>query len=186
MEPAPDYQPFYCEENVWRLCQDQRLGGAEALVAVITGAGRVGAERRCAFYHQRCAAAPGEPVLWDFHVVLLVRTRGWQVWDLDSGLGAPVAAGDYLAATFGDQQLIPAALRPRLRLIDAAAYVSQLRSDRSHMRDRAGRYLQPPPPWPPPGGGREHNLAAFLDPELPFLGEVVTLDGLRARLAGDG
>jgi hypothetical protein len=186
MERPPDYQPFYCEENVWRLCQDPRLEASERLVAVITGSGQGAAERRCAFYHQRLASAEGEPVLWDFHVVLLARVHGWQVWDLDSDLGAPVPAGQYLGATFGDQQLIPAPLRPRLRLIDAGTYVARLRSDRSHMRDPAGHFLQPPPPWPPPGWGRENNLAAFLDPDQPFLGEVVSLAGLRARLAGGG
>lgn len=185
--PLP-YHPFYCEENMWRLCQEPLLAGSERLVCIITGHPSTGDDTRCALFHQRLAARPGEAVLWDFHVVLFVRAAGaagaesWQVWDPDSDLGTPVPAAAYLQATFGDQAALPAPLRPLLRLIEGERYVAELRSDRSHMRDRQGRWLQPPPPWPPPGGGIEHNLDRLLDPLDGLLGQVVELVGLRARL----
>ena len=167
MERAPDYQPYYCEENVWRLCQDPRLAAAERLVAVITGAGLLGAERRCLFFHQRCAGAPQEPVLWDFHVVLLACAGGWQVWDLDSDLGAPVAAADYLSATFGDQRLIPAALRPRLRLIDAATYVARLRSTVRTCAVPTGAFSTPRRPGRRPAGGGRATSPPSSIPSAP-------------------
>lgn len=182
MDRPPDYQPFYCEENVWRLCQDPRLAGTQGLVALITGHPEARRPTRCALFHQRLAARPGAAVLWDFHVVLFARAQEWLAWDLDSDLGAPLSAATYLQATFGDQASIPARWRPLLRLIEAGRYVAGLRSDRSHMRDQRGRWLQPPPPWPPPGGGSEHNLDRLLDPGDDLLGPVVELDGLRARL----
>ena len=181
--PSPSYQPFYCEENIWQLCQDPRLGASERLVGLITGPNGPQRSSRCAFWHQRLADSRGEAVLWDFHVVLFVRSAGWQVWDLDSDLGMPVAADAYLSATFGDQMTVATHLQPRIRLVGGEAYVAGLCSDRSHMRDGHGLFLQPPPPWPAPGGGRENNLARYLDPTDPALGVVVTLDGLRARLA---
>jgi hypothetical protein len=184
MERAPDYQPFYCEENVWRLCQHPRLAASQGLVALITGQPQAQRPSRCALFHQRLAAHPGAAVLWDFHVVLFARApeQEWQAWDLDSDLGAPLPAAAYLAATFGDQASLPQRWRPVVRLIEAARYVAGLRSDRSHMRDRYGRWLQPPPPWPPPGGGGEHNLDRLLDPADGLLGPVADLDGLRGRL----
>ncbi len=180
---TPRYQPFYCEENIWQLCQDATLPVGAHLVAVITGSGRQQRQRRCALWHQRLAPHPGGALLWDYHVVLLADAGPWQVWDLDSDLGAPVAAAAYLAATFPGQEHLAPMLRPQFRLIQAAAYVAALRSDRSHMRTESGAYRQPPPSWPPPGGGGTHNLDRLLDPTDPFIGEVVDLPSLRIRLA---
>lgn len=174
------YQPFYCEENIWHLCQDADVGPGERLVAVLGGQGGDGRPTRCALWHQR-AARPGEAILWDYHVVLLVRDRDWQVWDLDTDLGLPVAAETYLRLTFGDQRRMPPPWRPRFRVIPAEQYVATLCSDRAHMRARDGRYLRPPPAWDPPGVGAA-NLASFTDLAQPFIGEVTDLPGLRARL----
>jgi hypothetical protein len=182
MAVRPPYQPFYCEENIWMLCQNPRLAGARGLVGIITGQNSPQRNSRCALFHQRLAEGPGEAVLWDFHVVLFVQEDAWQTWDLDSDLGAPVPADQYLQATFGDQAAVPAHVRPRVRLVEAGTYVTNLRSNRSHMRDRSGRYLQIPPGWPPPGGGIEHNLDRFLNPDEDFLGTVVDLAALRTRL----
>jgi hypothetical protein len=175
------YQPFYCEENVWRLCADPRVGDGERLVAWITGpAGPDGRAGNCALWHQR-AAAPGEPILWDYHTILLVRDAAWRVWDLDTDLGLPLAAEDYLAATFADQRLVPPRWRARFRVMYAGDYARTLASDRSHMRRPDGSWLRPPPEWAPPGDGGS-NVARFLDLTTPFIGEVVDLAGLRARL----
>jgi hypothetical protein len=168
-----DHQPYWCEENIWRLCRDPRVAG-ERLVAVI--ASESGLVRVA---HQR--AADGGTVEWDYHVVLLVRAGdGWMIWDLDSTLGLGVPAAAYLDATFAPP--IPPALAPRFRLIAADDWLASFSSDRSHMRARDGAWLQPPPPWPAITNGPS-NLKHLIDPRWRGLGEVVDLDELRQRLA---
>jgi hypothetical protein len=169
-----EHQPFWCEENIWRLCRHPRLTAREALVAVISsesGAVRV--------RHQR--AAGGDAVDWDYHVIAFARERGaaWEAWDLDSTFGCPAPARDYLDATFAPP--IPDELAPRFRFIAAADYLARFSSDRSHMRARDGSWLQPPPPWPAIVNGPT-NLRQLIDPQWRGLGEVLDLAQLRARL----
>ena len=86
------YQPYYCEKNIWWLCQDKRFMAAEALVLVISNA-----SRRCLFWSQRS----GDPILWDYHVVFAERTNAqWLLWDLDTRLEFPGNAESHLSATF--------------------------------------------------------------------------------------
>jgi protein N-terminal glutamine amidohydrolase len=160
------YQPFYCEENVWHLCHDERIVGTRRFAVFISNA-----TRACLMHAQR-AAPPGEPVMWDYHVVLLT---GRDVWDLDCRLGAPLPVQTWLDATF--PVLLPAPSAPRFRVVDAELFVERFASDRSHMRDAAGGWKQPPPPWPIIGDG-SMNLNSFIDMERPFLGEVVDARGL--------
>jgi hypothetical protein len=170
-----DHQPYWCEENIWRLCRHPRLAAAEVLVAVIasdSGAVRV--------RHQR--AADGDAVDWDYHVIAFARETGtaWQAWDLDSTLGCPMPAREYLDAAFAPP--IPDGLAPRFRLIEAKDYLARFSSDRSHMRARDGSWLQPPPPWPAIVNGPS-ILKQLIDPRWRGIGEVVDLDELRTRLA---
>lgn len=170
------YTPYYCEENIWWLCQDPRLAGARREVVFISNA-----QRACALFHQRAAAAPDGPVLWDYHVVLAVEgERGFEVWDLDCTLGAPLAAVAWLEATFGPVVALPALVHPRFRVVDAETYVASFSSDREHMRSPEGGWHAPPPEWPRVLRG-EPNLDRFIDLERPFLGEVLDLPGLCAR-----
>jgi protein N-terminal glutamine amidohydrolase len=174
----PPYQPFYCEENVWLLAQDQRCGPGERLVALITGA-----QGHVAMWQQKLAEAPGEPVLWDYHVVLFVADRaGWNAWDFECTLGMPIPAATWLTSCFPYQDRIPPRYQPRFRVLPAAEYVATLRSDRSHMRQDDGTYAKPPPSWTPPGGGQESNLVQFVDLRQTFVGEVMDLSGLGQRL----
>lgn len=174
----PPYQPFYCEENIWLLAQDPRCGPGERLVALITGT-----QGHVAMWHQRPAVAAGEPLLWDYHVVLLVAgTACWQVWDFECDLGMPVGAARWLTSCFPFQDRVPSRYQPRFRVLPAGQYIATLRSDRSHMRRDDGTYAKPPPSWSPPGGGSDSNLVHFVDLEQTFVGEVLDLSGLRRRL----
>ena len=44
------YQPYYCEENVWRLCADGAVDVARASVLLVTNRSRM-----CAVWRQRAA-----------------------------------------------------------------------------------------------------------------------------------
>ena len=114
-------------------------------------------------------------------MVLLARAP-WEVWDLDTTLGLPVPAADYLAQSF--REGLPPGLMPRFRLIDAGTFAASFASDRAHMRLQGGAYRKPPPPWPPIGPpGEAPNLMRFVEMDQPFVGEVVGLPALRARVA---
>ena len=175
--PSFRYQPFYCEENVFHLAREPALAGRRRAVVFISNP-----ERACAVWHQRAALRSTWPILWDYHVVLLVGAP-WEVWDLDTTLAVPAPAARYLRRSFRDG--IAEEVAPRFRVVDAGVFTRSFASDRSHMRDARGSYQQPPPPWPPIGApGAEPNLMRFVDMETPFLGEVLDLRSLHARIAG--
>jgi len=158
------YWPYFCEENLWHLCADERLPVPveERRVVLITGV-----RGRFAMRHQRA----GSPVLWDYHVVL--RARG-QIWDLDTTLGLPVDFDDWLSGSF-----LPAYrdFVPRFRVVDAAVYRETFASDRSHMVGPDGVPLKPHPPWPPIGAGM--TLPRFIDMDQAYVGDVLDLERFR-------
>ncbi len=170
------YQPFYCEENVFHLAREPILEGRPREVVFISNEAR-----SCPMWHQRAAPRAGWPILWDYHVVLLCGAP-WEVWDLDTTLGMPVPAADYLRRSvregLGDD------LEPRFRVVPAADFARVFCSDRAHMRDAGGRYKKPAPPWPPIAPpDTEPNLMRFVDMVAPFLGEVLDLEGLLLHIA---
>lgn len=178
------YQPYYCEENVWHLSRHPALAALRRAALFVTNT--AGA---CALWAQRAAAAPGHPVVWDYHVVLVTLSPGPSlVWDLDSELVFPLPAHLWLDVTFGPlDQLSPDdrdLLAPRFRLVEHADFIRHFASDRRHMRGDDG-WQQDPPPWPPITAetGEHHTLDRFLDLDDDALGELHELDSLRARLA---
>ncbi len=151
----PVHQPFWCEENIWHLADDATVGDGDRQVVVITGA-----DHHVACWQQR-AAEPGEPVLWDYHVVLAVAAAsGWQVWDLDTRLACPGPALTWLRSTFPHLAALRTGFRPRFLLIPATEYRRDFRADRAHMRRADGGWQQPPPPWPAPSGSGALSLDA--------------------------
>ncbi|MCH2187717.1 hypothetical protein MK280_17825 [Myxococcota bacterium] len=162
------YWPYYCEENVWSLCQAACSQPVDARAVVVTGR-----EGPVAFLRQR--ALPPEELMmtWDYHVFLLFRepNRTWQVFDPDTVLPQPCSAHVYALGSFPDLDPSSSAHRPQFRCIEASVYLKTFCSDRRHMRDAAGRYFQPPPPWPTIGHG--HNLDRLIDMSDPFIGEIV-------------
>jgi hypothetical protein len=148
------YQPLYCEENAWWLCQDESLAARSCFVVFISNAAR-----SVAMWQQR-SAPEGEPLVWDYHVLVLTADP-WLVWDFDTRLGWPVAAHDYFADSF---VAAPGALSPRFRRVKAADYVASLVTDRAHMRRSDGSWRAEPPTWPPPGGADSApNAMRFVD-----------------------
>ena len=174
------YHPRYCEENAWHLCGERELIGDEASVIFVSNQ-----QQAVAMWAQR-AAGPGVPVAWDYHVFVVARTGGWQVWDPDTLLGYPVGLELYLADSFATVGVQPARFDPRFRVVAGEEYRSTLRSDRSHMREADGSWHAPPPPWPPIGDAcQPPNLPRFIDLGDPFIGRIVDLAGVR-RLFADG
>lgn len=173
------YQPFYCEENVWQLAHQRRDEPGERFVVFISNP-----TKSCALWAQKAAPSPAQPVIWDYHVILIERTKGQvQVLDLDTTLGMPLLLQDYLARTFATPPGLPEHMRaqiaPHFRVVPAARFLACFASDRSHMLTEDG-YQQPPPPWPCiQTNGAQMNLMRFVDVEAPFEGELFELGSLR-------
>ena len=165
------YWPHFCEENIWYLCTDERvLHNGEPIpvedrrvVFISNPRGRV------AMREQRAGGL--QPVLWDYHVVLLA---GRTVWDLDTTLGFPVGLAEWVKGSF--YPLRPD-FAPRFRVIDAPTYLRTFGSDRSHMLGPGGVPMKPFPPWPRIGVGM--TLPSFADMEEPFLGERFDLESFQ-------
>jgi hypothetical protein len=120
-------------------------------------------------------------MFWDYHVVLL-DGRG-RVWDLDTRLALPLAAGRWLRGSFLPPGYAPAHLEPRFRVVEAESFRAEFASDRRHMRAAGGGWRRPPPPWAPIGQG--YNLPRYLDWRDPAgPGTILGLRQLRRWLAG--
>lgn len=158
--PALHYQPFYCEENVWWLCAEPLLGTKPRVCdrpdqrRVVLIVNRFG---HCPFAGQR-AGRPNQVIWWDYHCVLLDGLG--RIWDLDTRLGLPLPALDWLAGSFPFIGRLPPDLTPRFRLVPAAEFRRDFASDRRHMRGADGHWYRPPPPWPPIGSG--YTLPRYL------------------------
>lgn len=138
------YTPYYCEENIWLLCREPAFADRPRWVLVISNPGRC-----CAVWHQRASQRHEDPICWDYHVVLAVyRAAVWEIWDLDTRLGMPVPAVEWLTRSFPALHGEYARFAPRFRVIESEAYLARFSSDRSHMRGDDGSWRQPPPPWP--------------------------------------
>lgn len=166
---GPLYQPFYCEENVWHLASRAEALGAENPSAVFISS----PARTVGMWAQRA----GDPVVWDYHVVLIGDVNGVPtIWDLDTTAGYPLDLGAWLDASFPFSGVIPPELEPTFRIVSAESFLRDFRSDRSHMRNADGTWKAAPPPWPPLSEG--HNLWEFVDPTGRAPGEVRDLAGM--------
>jgi hypothetical protein len=174
-----DYAAYYCEENIFRLAGDPRVRPGRRFAVLMTNEAR-----RCAVWAQKIAPGPSEPVLWDYHAILIVTGEsGSWVYDLDARLPIPSRFDPYFEAALARSELIPSEYRPRFRVIDADLYRSAFSSDRSHMRNDDGSYKQPPPGWPviASSDAAAFTLDQALDLERSSPGEVLSLGELRAR-----
>jgi len=177
LPPDVLHQAFYCEENVFHLCQHAVLAGRGRSAVFVSGA--MGG---CVMWHQRAARGPAAALFWDYHVFVLAEGP-WEVWDLDTRLGCPLPAAEYLARSF--REGLPPDLAPVFRVVPSDELVATLASDRSHMRGRDGRFERPPPPWPTVSAPeRGSNLGQFIDMSAPFVGDVLSLEELAERVRG--
>lgn len=173
------YCAFYCEENIWKLCQEPDFLERPAFVVFVSNA-----KKGCAIWHQKAAYSVIDPVVFDYHVFLLVEDecQGWLVFDLDTTLGFPVKAESYFRDSFSISYNVPEEYKPLFRLLTPQEYIRHLSTDRSHMTDEKGKWLQPPPDWESPFQPEiGMNLFQFVQMEEDFIGEVLDLQMMRER-----
>ncbi|XP_037329938.1 protein N-terminal glutamine amidohydrolase isoform X2 [Pungitius pungitius] len=153
------YTSCYCEENVWKLCEfvrSERTAPLEELFVVFIS----NENRKVPLWKQRSGHGE-QPVIWDYHVVMLQALRS-------------------------DRTIQPAYHR-MLRVIPADSFLLNFASDRSHMKKSDGSWGMPPPLYPPIHTTEcQMNLEDFISmkPAVGW-GEVFTLDHFLLRYTGD-
>jgi len=174
------YKPFYCEENVWHLASYRGLARRSCHVAILSNQ-----EQGVAMWGQRAAAEERQPVVWDYHVVLLAEAAegdGWEVLDLDCSRGWPLTLEEWLETSFPYGEEVPDEYVPAFRIMEAEVYRETLSSDRSHMRDDQGEWIKEPPPWSPIlDRDRGMNLPDLIDMRLDDPGEIASFEAFRRR-----
>ena len=102
-----------------------------------------------------------------------------QVYDLDTTLSFPASFQDYCESTFGSEDQLKECYHRKFRVVPAERYLATFASDRRHMKNSEGEWLQPPPPWSCIKiETTVHNLESFID-MTEGLGEggVFSLEG---------
>lgn len=156
------YSPLFCEENIWWLARRQLADGVsveDLTVVFITNASEQ------AMLMQQRAAPHGQPLCWDYHVVLRRHEAAADlIFDLDTRLALPTSTAVYLRATFpAEEDLLPA-LRSWVRLVPAQTYLARFHSDRRHMRGRIAESAFPDyPPITVDNPGERIDLADYRD-----------------------
>ncbi|XP_039911147.1 protein N-terminal glutamine amidohydrolase isoform X3 [Hirundo rustica] len=91
-----------------------------------------------------------EPVVWDYHVILLHVSGGEQnfIYDLDTVLPFPCPFDVYSVEAFRLDDSLRPEFHRKIRMIRADLYLKTFASDRSHMKDADGKWQKPPPPYP--------------------------------------
>lgn len=175
-----DYQAYFCEENIWRLTDAPELSESRCYAVFISNHAR-----QCPLWMQRAAQTIGEPVIWDYHVILLEEVEGGpdRIWDLDTHVGAPVDFCTWWRATFPILARVYPEFWPMFRVIPAQTYREELNSDRSHMLAEDGTWRAQPPVWDAPfDPAKPNNLQALISMEREGgLGEVLDHEAFSTR-----
>ena len=155
----------YCEENVALLCKHVLTSEAsqQQWYAVLIS----NEAKSVPIWHQSQALAQGQdpetqPVVWDYHVVLLQRSRNaaW-IYDYDTLLGWPCPAKAYAVQSFRPELRLRDRFAQRFRVMPAEEYVGHFASDRSHMLNAEGAYHKPPPSHAALRGGFDDHGATL-------------------------
>lgn len=154
------YCPYYCEENIWHLCQEPELQRSSSRVIFISNE-----TRQCAFSNQ--SVSEDGFIVWDYHVILL---SAGMIWDFDTRLPFPTPLDKYLKGTFPSG--VASMYKPCFRVVDCLDFIDVFASDRRHMINQFGAYNSPPPSWPAIRTEKGSNLDQFIDMTNPFMGKI--------------
>ncbi|XP_057249137.1 protein N-terminal glutamine amidohydrolase isoform X1 [Beta vulgaris subsp. vulgaris] len=151
--PQFDHTPYYCEENVYRLCKKlcssgmADTEGSDLFVVFISND-----KKQIPLWHQKASHRADGVILWDYHVICVQRKedeKSAQVWDLDSTLPFPSPLASYVSETFRPSFPLFSEYRRFYRIIHAPMFLRCFASDRRHMKDSDGNWNAQPPPYDP-------------------------------------
>lgn len=168
------YCANYCEENVWHLAEDSRLGPGDRFAVLLTSPAK-----SVPVWKQKAAPGEDDPVFWDYHVILIVKNGpGSTVYDFDSDLPFPANFDHYVRDSFMPVKKLPYNYHPRFRVIPARDYRATFSSDRAHMKLKDGTWRSPPPQWNAIQAPNGTTLKQLLDLRKPTPGQLLDLEGL--------
>ncbi|KAK9503491.1 hypothetical protein O3M35_010036 [Rhynocoris fuscipes] len=142
------YTSCYCEENIWKLCEQIKNIKPECLenCFVIFVSNH---SKQVPIWFQKSGHVEDDYLcVWDYHVFMIEKSsNGTLVFDFDTVLDFPVPFEIYVAK----------ALKPEFnrhyerlfRVIPSNTYLTCFASDRSHMKRKDGSYMQEPPSYSP-------------------------------------
>ncbi|CAN1173000.1 Protein N-terminal glutamine amidohydrolase [Linum perenne] len=169
------HTPYYCEENVYllckKLCENGKANedGSDLFIVFISNE-----KKMVPLWNQKASTRADGVVLWDYHVICIQRKRDDEsssalVWDLDSSLPCPSPLALYLSETMRPSFELFSEFQRLYRVVHAPTFLRRFASDRSHMRDSAGNWINPPPAYEPivAQDGSVHNLNEYMDIKAP-------------------
>ncbi|KAG8100941.1 hypothetical protein GUJ93_ZPchr0164g26838 [Zizania palustris] len=147
------HTPYYCEENVYLLCKELiRSGiadpaGTNLYVVFISNE-----EKKVPLWYQKASHTNDGFVIWDYHVICIQSRRNKGevldlVWDLDSSLPFPCSFNQYVSDAIRPLSFGESIYRRLFRVIHAPIFLRSFASDRSHMKDHAGNWIELPPKY---------------------------------------
>ncbi|CAM9559045.1 unnamed protein product [Choristocarpus tenellus] len=180
------YTSHYCEENVIRLCKTIAEGKSINLdnLYIVFISNR---KKQVPLWCQRLSGNDREPVLWDYHVVLVAIHDGtFWIYDHDSTLPFPCEASTYTTQSFRRDAALNASYQQFFRVVKAKKCLDHFASNRSHMRLHGGGYSAPPPETSPIRGRKAmkaHNLGDWIN-MIPgtWKGDVMDLNAFEVFL----
>ncbi|KAM3403799.1 hypothetical protein ACQJBY_007111 [Aegilops geniculata] len=164
------HTPYYCEENVYLLCKELiRAGLADPAGNDLYAVFISNEEKKIPLWYQKASRTNDGFVLWDYHVICIQSRRNKGdvldlVWDLDSSLPFPCPFLQYVGdaiqpLAFGDS------IYGRLfRVVHGPVFLRSFASDRSHMKDPVGNWIELPPKYEPivAEDGNTNNLNEYI------------------------
>nr|CAD7264136.1 unnamed protein product [Timema shepardi] len=182
------YTSCYCEESVWKLCEDVNKRHPTQLqhchIVFVSND-----QRTVPLWRQKASTEEDKPVIWDYHVLFLYNPDDrCLVYDLDSDLPFPTHFHKYVTETFRTDHILKPEYFRYFRVVPAPLFLQHFASDRRHMKRADGSWIHPPPNYPSisnPGEeiigifnlfSSNHNLEEFvsMDP-TKGLGQVLNL-----------
>ena len=148
-KPNQIYTSCYCEENIWHLCDKIKKSNIltenqNPYVIFISNDNKT-----VPLWSQSSSKTEDGLVIWDYHVILIIKAdQDCTVFDLDSNLPYPCDFNSYTKATFKLDDNILEQFHRKFRVIPFEDYLLNFASDRQHMKDDNGQWLQPPPDYP--------------------------------------
>uniref|UniRef100_A0A3Q1FJZ7 Protein N-terminal glutamine amidohydrolase n=1 Tax=Acanthochromis polyacanthus TaxID=80966 RepID=A0A3Q1FJZ7_9TELE len=175
------------QKNVWKLCdfvRTKRTAPLEQLFVVF-----ISNDNRMVPLWKQKSGHGDQPVIWDYHVVLLQAELQSEalIYDLDTELPFPCSLKLYSAEAFRSDRHIRPEYHRKLRVVPADSFLLNFASDRSHMKNPDGTWKMPPPPYPPIHTAESHmNLDDFIsmDPAVGW-GTVYGLRQFLHRYTGN-
>jgi len=141
-----DYCYCYCEENIYRLskalCTSKASSKDKLYVIFISNANKT----------IPIFKPEGDYVVWDYHVILIEKDQEHKrstVYDFDIGNSLQTNFKHYVKFCLRPNQIsnLPQ-YKHTYRIVPVQTMWDHFSSDRSHMKDEKGKWLQPPPSWP--------------------------------------